>query len=130
MLDTWKRGQYLVLVRNPRYWGPRPTFNRIKYLFINNPQAALQQYLKGQLDVTALEPSEWLKYIHQPGFTKSHTCYSYLSPLSGYLFIGWNLKKPMFHDRLTRTALTMLVDRKAIIKTFMKGLALADYRPV
>lgn len=124
MLDTWKRGQYLVLVRNPRYWGPRPTFNRIKYLFINNPQAALQQYLKGQLDVTGLEPSEWLKYIHQPGFTKSHTCYSYLSPLSGYLFIGWNLKKPMFHDRLTRTALTMLVDRKAIIKTFMKGLAL------
>ncbi len=122
MLDKWTGGE-IVLVRNPRYWGPLPTFNRIIYRFIQNPQAALQAFLAGQIDTDSPQPSQWVKYINQPGFTKTHHCYKFLTPAAGYYYIGWNLKKPEFKDRLTRTALCMLVDRNAIIKTFLHGLA-------
>ena len=37
MFDKWTSGE-IVLVRNPRYWGPLPTFNRIIYRFIQNPR--------------------------------------------------------------------------------------------
>ena len=122
MYDKWTGGE-IVLVRNPRYWGPLPTFNRIIYRFIQNPQAALQAFLAGQIDTDSPQPSQWIKYIKQPGFSKTHHCYKFLTPAAGYEFVCWNLKKPEFKDRLTRTALCMLVDRNAIIKTFLHGLA-------
>ncbi len=123
MLDRWVRGQEIVLVRNPNYWGPHPTFDRIVYRFIANPQAALQSFLAGQIDEDGPQPSQWVRYTKKPGFTKKYICYKFLLPSYGYDYIGWNLRKPMFKDRRTRTALTMLLNRNAIIKTFLHGLA-------
>ena len=123
VLGAWHRGQQLVLLRNPRYWGPYPTFNRIVFRFISNSQAALQEFLNGQIDEDAPTPDQWIHYTGEPGFSKKYICYKFLPPTAGYLYIGWNLREPMFHDRRTRTALTMLIDRAAIIKTFLHGLA-------
>ena len=94
VLKRWSAGQDIVLTRNPRYWGPRPIFNRIVYRFISNPQAALQSLLAGQIDVDGLEPSQWLKYRRSKSFLAKFTTYKYLSSSSGYNFICWNLKKP------------------------------------
>jgi peptide/nickel transport system substrate-binding protein len=124
MLKNWTPGQRMVLVKNPDYWGPPVTFQRIVYRFIQNPQAALATYLKGGIDSDGVEPSQWLKYTARPGFTKKNHCYQYLTSSSGFIYLGWNLKNPLFKDRLTRTALAMLIDRNAIIKTFMHSMAL------
>ncbi len=123
ILKRWTPGQSIVLARNPYYWGPPPTFNRIVMRFIQNPQAALQAFLAGQIDVDSLEPSQWVKYKKQPDFAKKYIRYKYMLPTSGYSYIGWNLRKPWFKDRQTRTALTMLVNQPAMIKTFLYGLA-------
>ncbi len=124
MLKSWTPGQRMVLVKNLRYWGPPITFQRIVYRFIQNPQAALATYLKGGIDSDGVEPSQWLKYTARPGFTKKNHCYKYLTSSSGFIYLGWNLNNPLFKDRRTRTALAMLIDRNAIIKTFMHGMAL------
>ncbi len=124
ILKTWTPGQRIVLVKNPQYWGPPATFQRIIYRFIQNPQAALATYLKGGIDSDGVEPSQWLKYTARPGFTTKNHCYKYLTSSSGFLYVGWNLKNPLFQDRLTRTALAMLIDRNAIIKTFLHGMAI------
>ncbi len=129
VLKRWSAGQDIVLTRNPRYWGPRPIFNRIVYRFISNPQASLQSLLAGQIDADPLEPSQWLKYRRRKSFLAKFTTYKYLSSSSGYSYIGWNLKKPWFKDRRTRTALAMLVNQPAIIKTFMHGLAVQNTGP-
>lgn len=123
VLKRWSAGQQIVLTRNARYWGPRPIFNRIVYRFITNPQASLQSMLAGQIDVDALEPSQWVKYHAQPAFLKHFTTYKYLSPSAGYSFICWNLNQPWFKDRATRTALAMLVNQPAMIKTYLHSLA-------
>ena len=34
-----------MLVRNDTYWGLKPTFDRIVFVFIQNPQAAFQTLL-------------------------------------------------------------------------------------
>ncbi len=123
ILKSWQRGQQLTLVRNPRYWGPAPTFNRIVYRFIESPQAAMQDYLKGSLDTVSPRAAQYARFTKNAQFVKQNIYYDYHTPSDGYLYICWNLRLPMFHDRATRTALAMLVNRNAIINTFMHGLA-------
>ena len=123
ILKSWTPGQSIVLERNAYDWGPPPTFNQIVLRFIQNPQAALQAFLAGQIDVDGLEPSQWKQYTGQPGFKKKYICYKYMLPTSGYGYIGWNLRQPWFKDRDTRTALAMLVNQPAMIKTFLYGMA-------
>ena len=123
VLYRWAPGRKMVLKKNPRYWGPPPVFNRIVFRFIENPQAALATYLRGGIDSDGVEPSQWRKYTAEPGFTSRNHCYKYLTSSSGYLYVGWNLKQPMFKDRRTRVALAMLVNVPAIIKTFLYGMA-------
>jgi peptide/nickel transport system substrate-binding protein len=129
VLKRWTAGQDIVLTRNPRYWGPRPIFNRLVYRFISNPQAALQSLLAGQIDADVLEPSQWLKYHKNKSFRAHFTTYKYLSSASGYNFICWNLRKPWFKNRRTRVALAMLVNEPAMIKTFMHGMAVQNVGP-
>lgn len=123
VLYRWSPGRKMVLKKNPRYWGPEPVFNRIVFLFIENPESALATYLKGGIDSDGVEPSQWRKYTAEPGFTKRNHCYKYLTSSSGFLYVGWNLKSPQFQDRRTRVALAMLVNVPAIIKTFLYGMA-------
>jgi peptide/nickel transport system substrate-binding protein len=126
ILKEWDSGQQMILVPNPNYWGPRPTFNRIVYRFIINPQAELQSYLDGEIDAIdvtpGVDPDEWLKYTADPDFVKNNLFYKFYSLDTGFWFVGWNELKPMFKDVQTRIALTMLVDRDSIIKTFLHGM--------
>lgn len=124
VLHKWLRGQEMVLTRNIHYWGPKPTYNRIIYKFIESPQAALQTFEAGQIDMDGLEPLQWVTLSKHRAQFNRYIHYKYPNPYMGFSYIGYNLTDPMFKDRKTRTALTMLLDRKAIIKTFLKGLAL------
>jgi peptide/nickel transport system substrate-binding protein len=123
IFKEWVPGQQLIFVRNPNYWGPYPIFDRIDYRFILNPQAALQSYINGEIDFDGVVPEQWVKYSADPDFMKNNTCRTYYRIDYGYIYIGWNLTKPMFQDVQTRTALAMLIDREGIIKTFLYGMA-------
>jgi peptide/nickel transport system substrate-binding protein len=121
-VERWDRGQQLVLVRNDRYWGQRATFDRLIYKFIANEQAAFQAFEDGQVD--RFEPSgdQYLQFSQDPDFMKKFQAYKYLRVNSGWAFIGWNLRKPMFKDKETRRALSMLLDKQAMIDTLMKKM--------
>ena len=127
VLKEWVPGQEMVFARNTHYWGPSPTyyptFDRIVYRFILNPQAEMQSYLNGEIDFVAPEGEQWFKYTSDPDFVKNNSCYEYYRIDFGFVYIGWNLTKPMFQDVETRTALAMLIDREGIIKTYMYGMA-------
>lgn len=119
---NWENGQQITLVRNENYWGQRPTFDRIVYRFIPNPQAALQSFQDGQLDSISPLPEQYVRFENDPSF-REYTKYAFPVPNSGYRFMAYNLKRPVFKDKLTRQALTMLLDREAIIQQIQMGLA-------
>lgn len=124
-VEKWDRGQKITLVRNEKYWADRPSFDRIVYLFIGNAEAQLQSFLKGDLDYLgepiAPDPEMYLKYSKDPEFLKKNIAYRYSRPIGMYMYIGYNLEKPIFKDKQTRQALTMLIDRKSIIENMLKG---------
>ena len=120
--EQWVRGQRIILHRNEKYWGPAPTFDRIQLLFIQNPMAAFQAFQNGDLDQFTPQPDQYEKFSKDPEFAAKFTMYNFERPNLGYRYIGWNEKNPMFADKETRQALTMLVDRKGIIETIQHGM--------
>ncbi len=119
----WEKGQQITLVRNENYWGTRPSFDRIVYRFISNSQAALQAFQNEEIDGVTPQPDQFIKFSSDPEFLKKFKVFKYQRPNAGYRYIGWNLRKPIFKDKITRQALTMLIDRRAIIHTIEKDLS-------
>jgi peptide/nickel transport system substrate-binding protein len=122
--DNWIRGQRIILTRNPNYWGERPTFDRIVYLFVMNPQASFQLFQNQEIDTYTPQPDQYRKFTADPEFQKKFKYFTYQVPTAGYRYIGWNMAKPMFKDKLTRQALTELINRDAIISTIQKGFGI------
>jgi peptide/nickel transport system substrate-binding protein len=81
------------------------------------------------MDMFDAAPAQFEKYSADTEFTKTHTLYKYPTPQSGYSFVGWNLVRPQFKDKETRRALTMALDRDAIINTFVKKMAIPTSGP-
>jgi peptide/nickel transport system substrate-binding protein len=128
-LEKWETGQQLIYTRNDNYWGLRPTFDQQVYKFIKNPQASLQEFLAGKLDAFDADPDQYEKYADDPEFKKKFVAMKYPTPQSGYSFVGWNLAKPQFRDKETRQAITMLINRDAIIDTLLKKMAIPTSGP-
>jgi peptide/nickel transport system substrate-binding protein len=124
VFKEWQTGQQIVLTRNEHYWGERPTYDRIVFRFITNPQAAFQSFMNQQIDLFAPLPDQYEKFSVDKDFTSKFKTFLLKVPNAGYRYIGWNLTKPMFADKLTRQALTELIDRQALIDTIQKKQAI------
>ncbi len=91
-----------MMVRNEHYWGRRPTFDKLIFKFITNEQAAFQSFQDEQIDRIEPTGDQFLKFTSDPEFMRKFQAHKYLRVNSGWGFIAWNLKRPMFKDRETR----------------------------
>jgi len=122
ILEEWKKNEQIVLVRNENYWGPKPAVERYTIRIIVNDLPALQEFRAENVDVFAPTGEQWLankdaEWVRQRGVTTRQ----YYTPRGGYLYIGYNLRRPHFADKRTRQALTMLIDRQAFIDSVYDG---------
>jgi peptide/nickel transport system substrate-binding protein len=119
-LTSWETGKKIELVRNEQYWGKKPYFQRIIFKVITDDNVALQVFNQGELDVVGLTPTQWLKQTNYPEFLKKNHKLYYDYPAFGY--IGWNMRRTPFDDRRVRTAMTLLLNRQAILKNIFSCL--------
>jgi peptide/nickel transport system substrate-binding protein len=124
VLESWKTGQEIVLTRNPGYWnaGARPVWlDKHVFRVITDDNAAFQVLSRGDLDLMAIRPEDWVDRANTPNFNAKFNKESFYVPSFGY--IGWNARRPQFADKRVRRALTMLLDRETILDTIYHGLA-------
>jgi peptide/nickel transport system substrate-binding protein len=132
----WKEGNSMTMVRNEDYWANKlpegaipfwkvdqPYLDEITMVVINDKQAAVKELEKGSLDCDVdVEPDTWLQPDTQAdAFTKIMTRAERSS--FGYVYIGWNLKNPIFREKETRKALAMLIPRDEIARDLHDDLA-------
>lgn len=126
MIERWETGRQLVLTRNPHYEGRcpkgRPYFDKIIYSIILDDNAAFQVLSRGDLDFISMNPELFVRRANTPRFRERFNRFSYFRP--AYNYVGWNLRKPLFRDKETRTALTLLMDRELIRDRIYYGQAL------
>ncbi|MDY0039310.1 MAG: peptide-binding protein [Desulforhabdus sp.] len=116
----WDTGKEIVLVRNEDYWGEKPHLERIVFKIITDSTVALQVLKKGGLDLMSLRPIQWVKQTNSERFNKNFTKLKYYLP--SYSYIGWNMRRPLFSDYRARQAMTMLLNREAILKELLFDL--------
>lgn len=118
-------GKPLQLVRNERYWGERPPFDRKIWRIIPDASARLTTFRNGDIDILSPTPEQYRDLLKDDALLKRTQHYEYDAPAGGYRYIGWYEKragKPLaFADKRVRQAMTMLIDRENICNNILYG---------
>jgi len=122
----WVPGEPLSLVRNERYWGPTPTFDRVVYREINNDVARLTAFGNGEIDLFPAQPEQYVKLLEDEELLQRTQHFEYERPVGGYGFMAWNQLRggttpTRFADKRVRQAMTMLVPRQQLWDNLLLG---------
>ena len=125
--EKWEKDQRVVLKKFDKYFGRKyginPPLEYVVFEIIKNPNTQFQTLLSKKVDRINLEPEQWVTRTNIPEFDeKTGFLKKFKYPGRSYSYIGYNMKMPLFQDKLVRQALTHLVDRERILKEVFYGL--------
>ncbi|MFQ5746833.1 MAG: ABC transporter substrate-binding protein [Gemmatimonadota bacterium] len=116
---SWSVNQQLVFEANPDYplsLGGPPAIRRIVYRIIPESTSLLAELLSGGIHVDGpVSPADAPKIERAPGVRL------FRFPWRQFSYIGWNGRRPLFSDARVRRALTMAIDRQAILESVLEG---------
>jgi|CXWL01.1.fsa_nt_gi peptide/nickel transport system substrate-binding protein len=117
--------QQFALVRNPRFVDPnRPYLDRIVFRVIPDKPAQLLQLETGDVDfVQQVAPAEGARLAANPEL-ELHELWA-----RQYEYIAWNTRLPLFADAEVRRAMTLAVDRQALVDTVWRGRGRVGWSP-
>jgi len=115
VIASWTPQQEVVLQRNERFYQKdRPYLDRVVMRITPDSGSALVQLLNGEVDFMPQVPPSDAPRIKADPHLDLRTYWSNL-----YVFIAWNNADPLFADRDVRRALTLGIDRQAIVDTIL-----------
>jgi len=125
-LGEWRPNQELVLERNDRYYDPElPRLDRVRFRVVPDQPAQVEQLLAGALDfLPAVPPAEAERLARRPEIELV------VHPARQYDYICWNTLRAPFDDARVRRALTLAIDRQALVDILWKGYAVVAAGPI
>ena len=112
VLREWRRGERIVLARNPRYRDPaRPYLDGIVEQLGVNPELAWLMFESGELDVSGIPPADFPALMRDPARAALTIHATGLETM----FIGLNCEVPPLDDRRVRQALNYAVNKADVI---------------
>lgn len=114
-------GQQIILERRDNYWRKKPNIQRIVFRIIPDEAVAWSAVKRGDIDETRMTSDQWQLERNRPDVTSTIDIRRFYS--LDYNFIAWNNRRPLLSDRRIRTALSMCLDRAAIINSVYFGTA-------
>ena len=108
----------LVLVKNSYYPDALPMLDRLIVYFFTSEEGLARRIRSARADMFVDLPFSMVNLIKE---TPGYDIKTY--PEQGYSFIAWNLKKKIFSDLKLRRAMTMAIDRDALINGILAGYA-------
>lgn len=127
---SWKRGSEIVFERNPHYWGAAPAWDKVIYRPISNPAARVAALLAGDVDLVEDPPTDDLERLQKdPKLTvetkaSNRVIYVALDQNGEQTpgIQGVTSKNPLL-DKRVREALSLAIDRQALVARIMGGVA-------
>lgn len=107
VLSEWRPYEHVHLVRNPRYFDAESVaIDEVYYYPTDDGATSFKQFRAGQLDINyGIVPSQL------PVAKRELAQEMVLFERPTTMYLVFNLKRPPFHDRRVRKALSMAVDR-------------------
>jgi len=124
MLDSWNKGQEIVLKKNPDYWGTA-YLESVRIKFNVNPQTQVLMVKSGDADVMIDNiPSADLPTIKaNPQWSEQVA----EGPGAGVIYMYLNTRMAPFDNVDVRNAVAWAIDREKLVK-LLGGLAVPSYQ--
>ena len=112
---SWRRGDALRLVRNPRYWRGKPRVEQLDLRIVPDPQTNLVLLESGQVDWNLVAPVQWSLLRGKAGIAFVRV------PTAVVAGIAINVSHPPLDDVRVRRAIAMSIDRSGITRRITLG---------
>ena len=119
-LREWVAGQKVVLETYDGYFEGRPYIARVVDRLIPDSATMYMELKAGGIDMMGLTPVQYERQTTGNKFLSRFTKYRY--PASSYVYMGYNLKNPLFSDKRIRRAMGHAINMDEIIHGVLLGL--------
>ncbi len=119
-LKEWVHEDHITLVKNPFWPGipsvPQAKIDEVVFRMLDDT-AAFAEYEAGNLDTAGVPIGDIDRVKADPVLSKE----LYIAPVLCTYYYGFNTKAPIVDDVRVRRALSMAIDRKALVENVLKG---------
>lgn len=120
-LESWRRGEQIVLRANPEYFRGKPAIDKVVISIIPEETVIVLGMLSGEIDYTILRTTEAIQLAtSSPGLKVEAT------PIMGNRSMWVNMNRPPFDDKRVRQALSHAIDRETLVQTVLAGQATTE----
>ncbi len=120
IFKSFKQGVDVQLAANPKYWGGAPKIDGVRMLVVPSGDTALSQYDAGELDFVDVPETNFRRVMRDDRYKNQMV--QVPRAQSRYLGMNQNLYAP-FKDKRVREAISLALDRDAMIKGLYGGAA-------
>jgi len=117
VLKTWRRGELIAVDKSPTYWDAATVrLNSIQFHPAEDRESEERAFRAGQLHITEAMPVSKVESYRrdQPGVLR-------ISPFLDTYFYRLNTTRPGLDHKLVRQALSLALDRQAIVEKITRG---------
>jgi len=119
-MKEWVHDSYITIVKNPFWPGtdsvPASKINEIRFSMLDEI-AAFAEYEAGNLDISGVPSGDIDRVKADPVLSAELV----IAPVQCTYYYGFNTSKPFVDDVRVRRALSMAIDRQALIDNVTKG---------
>ena len=115
------KNDHIKVVRNPYYWGSKPTLTSISFQIVNDGAAALSKYKQGELDMISVQPAQ-ASTVNGDAVLKRQLV---KTPDLTVYWIVFRVNSPPLDNVHVRQALAQAIDRDAFVAEVFQGQALS-----
>jgi peptide/nickel transport system substrate-binding protein len=126
----WLTGQKIVLVSNTDYYEGRPYIDGFITRIIPDTATMFLELRAQGIGMMDLTPLQYTRQTENNLFKENFQKYRYLG--FKYVYLGYNLKNPLFTDKRVRQAISYAINKEEIISGVLLGLgksATGPYKP-
>jgi peptide/nickel transport system substrate-binding protein len=120
ILQQMSFSKAIVLVANKHYFLGKPKIDKIVFHIIPDAMTRFLMLKSGKVDVDSLSALQYERQLNKNFFT-NYRLYENIS--YSYTYLGFNLRKKKFQDPRVREALSLAINRKALVKVLFLGHA-------
>ncbi|HVQ77963.1 MAG TPA: ABC transporter substrate-binding protein [Candidatus Binatia bacterium] len=122
---SWTKDDKVLLDANADYWGGKPDFDRLTIRALPEMSQRVAALLKGEVDlVTQLPPDQGERVKANASTEMVGTLYA------GLYVLAVNSKMPPLDNPLVKQALSLAIDRDAIVKELWRGRGVVPSGPI
>lgn len=123
-LAAWTPQSRLVVKKNPAYWdAARVRLEQIEFFPTESPEVEERNFRAGQVHLTYALPTSKLAV-----YERENPAALRRDPFLQAIFLRFNTTRPPFDDPRVRRALSLAVDREAVVASVLRGAGAPAHR--